>query len=127
MKKTQQIILIVDDNRSFVERVIRMLEEVEDIDLNVATNYDEALKFLVHNSPDLILLDISLKGKSGIELLNKIRRMGFTCKIVMVSNHADDFYRKECKNLGADCFIDKTNDFALLPAIIENIQHKQAC
>jgi DNA-binding NarL/FixJ family response regulator len=123
MKKAQQSILIVDDNMNFIKRVIRLLNDVENIGpIKVATNYDEAFTILNNEKPDLVLLDINLKGKSGIELLSRIRQMMMICKVIMVSNHADEYYKKQCKELGADYFLDKSIDFNQLPGIIENLQ-----
>ncbi len=123
MKKTQHGILIVDDNLNFIERVIRLLSDVENIGpIKIATSYDEAFSILNNEKKDIVLLDINLIGKSGIELLNKIRKMTIQCKVIMVSNHADEYYKKECKALGADYFLDKSNDFNELPGIIQSMQ-----
>ena len=123
MIKTKLVILIVDDNMIFVDRMLRLLDEVGNIGfINVANDYEAAIKIIENEKPDLVLLDINLKGKSGIDLLGNIRKNGSSCKVIMVSNHADEFYRRECHELGADFFLDKTNDFALLPGIIEKMQ-----
>jgi DNA-binding NarL/FixJ family response regulator len=123
MKKAHQSILIVDDNMNFIKRVIRLLNDVENIGpIKVANNYEEAFAILINEKPELILLDINLKEKSGIELLTKIRQMNIECKVIMVSNHADEYYKKECKELGADYFLDKSNDFNQLPGLIKTLQ-----
>jgi len=123
MEKTKLELLIVDDNKTFVDRMIRLLDELDNIGyIDVANSYDDAFWILTNEKPDLVLLDINLKGKSGIDLLGIIKKMEWECKVIMVSNHADEYYRRECKNLGADYFLDKTNDFGLLPGIIISIQ-----
>lgn len=119
MRKSKPVILIVDDNMSFVERIIGLVEEVNDIDyINVASDYDEAYRFLMREDPDLVLLDINLPGKSGIELLKKIRENGNKCMVIMITNHADMYYRQLCKEMGATHFLDKSNDFARVPEIV---------
>lgn len=113
------IILIVDDNMSFVDRMIGLLDDIKHIGhISVASDYDEAFRFITEENPDLVLLDINLPGRNGIELLRKIRLSGKECKVIMITNHADDYYRQQCKELGADHFLDKSNDFAKVGIII---------
>lgn len=116
------MILIVDDNMSFVERMVGLLEEVKNIGyINVASDYDEACRLLLSEPHDLVLLDINLPGKSGIELLKRIKSTGGTIKVMMMTNHAEEYYRVLCKELGADYFLDKSNDFAKVPGIVSHM------
>jgi DNA-binding NarL/FixJ family response regulator len=118
MKKSQTV-LIVDDNLNFVDRMIGLLDEVKTIkNIITATDFDEARKLLALESPDIVLLDINLPGKNGIELLRIIRQNNKDCEVIMITNHADDYYRQQCFELGARHFLDKSNDFALVPGII---------
>lgn len=122
MKKDKLLILIVDDNRRFVQRIISMLEELNNIGyINVAKDYNEAIKYLEEERPDLVLLDINLPGKSGIELLRRIKESGNKSQVIMISNHADDYYRQQCYDLGAKYFLDKSNEFGKVPEIIGKI------
>lgn len=122
MQDQKLLILIVDDNLNFVKRIIGLMEEVPNIGyINVAHDYAQAEKFLEEEKPDLVLLDINLPGKNGIELLRKIKETGNRCIVIMISNHADAYYKKICSELGASYFLDKTNEFSVLPEIIGNI------
>lgn len=121
-RKRKLLILIVDDNMCFVERMIGLLEEVKNIGyINVASDYDEACRLLLGEPHDLILLDINLPGKSGIELLKKIKSSGDAAKVMMMTNHAEEYYRVLCRELGADYFLDKSNDFAKVPGIVSHM------
>ena len=100
-----------------------MLEELNNIGyINVAKDYNEAVRILNEERPDLVLLDINLPGKSGIELLRKIKEAGNKSQVIMISNHADDYYRQQCRDLGAKYFLDKSNEFGLVPEIIEKLR-----
>jgi CheY-like chemotaxis protein len=121
MQKEKLLVLIVDDNSRFVDRIVSMLENLNNIGyINVASDYNQAINYLEQERPDLILLDINLPGKSGIELLRQIKKTGNSCQVIMISNHAEDYYRQQCFKLGARYFLDKTNEFGKVPDIIEN-------
>ena len=115
-------ILIVDDNMNFVDRMINLLEDADNIGyINVGGNYDEARRLLDTEDPDVVLLDINLPGKNGIELLKLIRQDKRSCEVIMITNHADEYYRQQCRDLGARHFLDKSNDFGLVPGIIKEV------
>lgn len=114
---------MVDDSRQFVERMSCMLGELNIIgEIKVASGYEEAINIINEQTPDLALLDIHLPGKSGIELLKYIKRSGRPCHVMMVSNQADEYYKKLCHKLGADHFFDKTHDFLLIPDTIRTLK-----
>jgi len=104
---------------NFVDRMIGLLREVANVgDIHTAADYDEARRMLAEEEPQIVLLDINLPGKNGIELLKMIKKNSPECEVIMITNHADDYYREQCHELGAKYFLDKSNDFALVPAII---------
>jgi two-component system chemotaxis response regulator CheY len=108
---------------SFVERMIGLLDEVTNIGyINVASDYEEASRLFEEERPDVVLLDINLPGKNGIEILKKIKQPGNDSRVIMITNHADEYYRQQCKEHGADHFLDKSNDFARVPAIISRMK-----
>ena len=122
MENTKLVILIVDDNKCFVDRIVGMLDELNNISyINVASDYEQARRLLEEERPDLVLLDINLPGKSGIELLRRIKESGWRCEVIMITNHADEYYRQQCISLGVKHFLDKSNDFGMVPEIVGNI------
>lgn len=116
------MILIVDDNMNFVDRMISLLEDTDNTGpISVASNYDEARRALASENPDVVLLDINLPGKNGIEILKLIRQNNNKCEVIMITNHADNYYKQQCQELGAKHFLDKSNDFAMVPGIIKQL------
>jgi DNA-binding NarL/FixJ family response regulator len=121
-------VLIVDDNLPFVNRIVHLLSEVRNIgDINVAAEYDEAARIFEEQKPNVVLLDISMPpGKSGVELLKQIKQSENDSRVIMLTNHADDFYKNYCYELGVDYFLDKSNDFTKVPVIISLVQSRPA-
>jgi two-component system chemotaxis response regulator CheY len=127
--KRKLSVLIVDDNQNYVRRMVALLNEEEIISsIHTAQNYDEA-HLLLDKRPDLALLDIQLPGKNGIHLLKTIKDSSKDCEVFMVTNSTGDYYREQCRKLGALRFFDKTNDFELVAGGIrdfatQNFFHK---
>jgi DNA-binding NarL/FixJ family response regulator len=126
MKREKKIVLVVDDSILILERMIPMLEEVSNIQFVVhAASYNEAIELLERLMPDIVLLDINLPDKSGIELLRKIKKEYKKMKVFMITNQANDYYKDICKKLGADHFFDKSTDFNLIPELISSEFNRQ--
>jgi len=112
-------VLIVDDSPGFVRRISMLLEELDSVRIiHSAGSYDEAFIQLDRNKHDMVLLDINLPGKNGISLLKKIKEMGCPGDVIMLSNCAGKYYKEQCKKLGALYFLDKTEEFDLVPSIV---------
>jgi DNA-binding NarL/FixJ family response regulator len=117
--KNNLIVLIVDDNMGFSDRMCEILEGIDLVDyISVAGDYEEGRRLFFEHKPGLVLLDINLPGKNGIHLLREITKSDWDCQVIMMTNHTSDHYRQQCTSLGAKYFLDKSNDFALVPSII---------
>lgn len=117
-----KLVLIVDNSIFIIERLLIILKEVKGIEKIVtATNYEEAVNILEEMKTDIVLLDIQLPGKNGIELLKYIVKNFPAVNIIILSNLVSNYYQKLCLNLGANCFIDKSKDFDSIPDVIFSI------
>jgi DNA-binding NarL/FixJ family response regulator len=116
------LILIVDDNVSYVERMLSILsEDFDAASFHTATNYDDAIVLINEHNPQIAMLDINLPGKSGIDLLNYIKKTNRDCRVMIITNHAFDSYRKKCIELGAEHFLDKSADFERIAALLNEM------
>lgn len=123
MRNNKVSVLIVDDHPYFVDRMRGLLGEVDNIDhIDSAHNFSDAMQLLEAAKHQVVLLDISMPGKNGIDLLEQIRLKEMGCTVIMISNLSATYYRQECKRLGAHYFLDKSSDFDLVPGIISNVQ-----
>ena len=116
------VILIVDDNISYVERMLSILsEDFIAAKFHTATNYDDATTLINELNPKIAMLDINLPGKSGIDILNYIKQTNSNCRVIMITNHAFESYRKKCMELGAEHFLDKSSDFEKISTILSEM------
>ncbi len=115
-------LLIVDDSSLIIERLIDVLKDHETVkNILTAFSYSEAVKILGEKNTDIVLLDIQLTEKNGIDLLKFIVKEYPDIKVVMCSNLTSDYYVNLCKNIGAKYFIDKSRDFERIPEILVEI------
>jgi DNA-binding NarL/FixJ family response regulator len=99
-----------------------MLSEVTLIDIiGYADNPLAATESIVRTKPDVIILDIFLTGGSGIHVLKNIRAKQITSKVIMLTNYAQDEYRKKCFEEGADFFFDKSIEFDKVVDVIQRL------
>jgi DNA-binding NarL/FixJ family response regulator len=101
-------VLIVDDH-PIVRQGLRSLVEQE-VDLTVcgeAGSAAEALKVLTALKPDLLLVDISLKGPDGLELTKSVRALKPGLPILIVSMHDESLYAERVLRAGANGYIMK--------------------
>jgi DNA-binding NarL/FixJ family response regulator len=115
-------VLIVDDSEQIRERLVALLAESNQIRIvGQAGNGKEAMRVLQRHTPDTVILDIRLPGSSGIELLKEIKAKYPHVTVIMLTNYDYDKYRQQCKQLGADDFLNKTLEFE---KIIDSIMGK---
>lgn len=101
-------ILIVEDHEK-VRRALRKLLEVKYSQYQVieACSGEEALNLTLAESPQLVIMDITLPGMSGIEATRRIRATTSPPPVVMFTVHEDDIYREEAEAAGAIAYVPK--------------------
>jgi DNA-binding NarL/FixJ family response regulator len=104
---------LVEDSPMIRENLIAALEELAPVEV-VGTASDErsAVDWLERVSPpcDLVIVDIFLKGGSGLGVLRAARELGRSPKMVVLSNYATPDMRRKCEALGASRVFDKSSD-----------------
>lgn len=123
LTETSEIFLLIVDNSLFIiERLLSILKETTAIEkIFKATDYTEAVTVLQAKKIDIVLLDIQLPGKNGIELLRYTIQHFPETKVVVLSNLISNYYQKLCKEMGAVYFIDKSKDFDMIPKVVLSI------
>jgi DNA-binding response OmpR family regulator len=108
-------VLIVEDQKKLLQSLRRGLEE-EGYDAVAATTGEEGYYLATTASPDAIILDVMLPGRSGLEILSDLRANGYTKPILILT--ARDAVRDRVSGLdcGADDYLIKPFAFAELLA-----------
>jgi DNA-binding NarL/FixJ family response regulator len=75
-----------------------------------AGNAEQALTAIATLQPDLVLVDISLPGKSGMEIIKEIRAVNRKVKLLVVSMHDEALYADRVLRAGGDGYIMKQED-----------------
>lgn len=99
-------ILIVEDETALRDK-LRTILEAENYTVEIAADGDAALDAVWNDNHDLILLDIMLPKRSGLEVLNEIRGAGLRVPVLMLSAKGDVGDRVRGLNSGADDYLGK--------------------
>lgn len=99
-------LVIADDHKILVESLRTMLSKRFDI-AGVAHDGDMLLGLLSSTPADCLLLDLSMPGRSGLELLPDIRRRWPSMKVLVVTMHVERILAEAVMRAGAHGFIPK--------------------
>ena len=103
-------LLIVDDHEIVRAGIKRLVENTPN--LNIVADLgsgEEAYQFLQKNTVDLIIMDVSMPGKGGIETTNQIKKRYPKIKILMLSMHDNTMIIEKAMKAGADGYILKND------------------
>ena len=115
-------VLIIDDHKLVAAALKDALDDVDDLRVaGVAHSASEGLSMLTKTQPDVVLLEMSMSGVSGLECLELAHRNYPSVKIVMVSERCDPDVIRDSFKRGAAAFICKTVDPADLPAALRHV------
>ena len=117
--RAQRRILIVDDEQELTRTLGEFLL-VRDFRAVEAFSAEEALEALERELPDLILLDLRLPKRSGLEVLKVIRERDEHLPVVVVTAYAAD-YRTQLTQLGATRVLEKPVSITGLMAAIDDL------
>ena len=107
---TPALVAIVEDDAAIAEGLAMNLK-LQGYRTEVAGDGDAALVCIDTAEPDLVLLDISLPKRSGIDVLERLRTTGNHVPVIVLSARQDEFDKVAALRLGADDYV--TKPFAL--------------
>lgn len=119
-------VYIVDDSDVMRERLRELISDIGGIEVTGQSgNPFDALDSIKSEHPDIVILDIRLPGKSGIEVLKDIKRESPTPVVIMITNYPYRQYRQGCMAAGADYFFSKLDEFELIAQALRRISRRK--
>lgn len=112
----REISIIIADDHPIVRQGLRqMIERESDLKVIVECNDgDSAIKETLAHQPDVVILDIDMPQKSGLEVLRILGEKSFSGKIILLTVHNDEEFFNEAIQLGA-------NGYILKDSVVEDI------
>lgn len=104
-------IVIVDDHPMLRERIAQLINKEEGMSVcGEADNIQDALVCIREQLPDVAVVDISLKGSSGLELIKNLKAEGIQTPVLVLSMHDESLYADRALRSGAKGYITKNED-----------------
>ncbi len=104
-------VFVADSSDLVRRRLVKLLSEFPGIKtVGEAHDAQEALRAIFETRPDVVTLDIEMRGGSGIDVLSQIKQGEQAPIVIVLTNQVSPPYRKRCFDAGADFFLDKATD-----------------
>lgn len=127
---TGRRVLLVEDSAALSRRLVEMLYEPGQMAVAAkAATQPDALALLQQSAFDVLVVDIELGEGNGVAVIRQARQLyppEAQPLIVVLTNYASDFVREHCFAAGADYFLDKMRDIAMLKGIVADRRSKWA-
>jgi PAS domain S-box-containing protein len=105
-------VLVVDDSPVVRNRVRRLLADTPGVRVvGEAEGVADAVAAIRLSRPDAVILDLRLKGGTGLEVLERVQDLAPPPRIVLLTNYDQQEYRDAARALGAVHFLDKSREF----------------
>ncbi|MCB1278595.1 response regulator transcription factor [Prosthecobacter sp.] len=101
-------VLLVEDHPMFREHLGQLIDR--DLGMSVcgeADNIRDAMRLIHETQPDIAIVDITLRGSSGLELLKDIKAQGLDINVLVLSMHDEELYAERALRAGAKGYITK--------------------
>jgi len=114
--------LIIDDHAIIRRGMIALLEEhFTDVEVGEAADSKAAMAAVEHEAWDLVIVDISMPGRSGLELIQDIKQVRSQLPILVVSSHAEKDYALRALKLGAAGYVSKQSAANALVIAVQRV------
>lgn len=120
--KRKNAVFIVDDHPIMRDGISQLIDQQPDLEVcGSASSAPEALNALTAAAPDLLLVDISLGGMSGIDLIKIVRKRRPRLPLLVLSMHSEDLYAERAVRAGAKGYVMKHASASTLLAAIRRV------
>ncbi|WP_193212471.1 response regulator [Luteolibacter marinus] len=106
----RKTVVVVEDDFRLQQQLIKILEKPPDIEcLFAVSSAEEALEKIPAASPDVVLMDIKLPGKSGIDCIHELKKQVSQLEIVMLTAYEEEDNIFRALKEGASGYLLKTS------------------
>lgn len=119
-------VLLVDDSEHFLIGLQNLLEASEIAVVGTATSAEMALALVRYRHPDVVLMDVMMPGRSGIEATAQIKRLYPSVKVVMMTVSEKDEHLYEAIKAGASGYLLKSVTMDGFAEALENLTRGEA-
>ena len=101
--------ILITDDHAVVRRGLReiLADSLRDATFSEAGTADEALRLLARHPTSILVLDINMPGRSGLDLLKDVKALYPRLPVIVLSVQPEDQYAVRCLKAGASAYINK--------------------
>jgi DNA-binding response OmpR family regulator len=120
-------VLVVDDEAEFCSLIKIGLETRSDFEVFIAATGKEGYEIARVVQPDVILLDITMPGMDGFQVLEKLKNDKNTVAIpvIMLTAREDVEYKRKAAQLFNEAYLTKPVEFSVLKSTIEEVLRRR--
>lgn len=120
-KKAIKVVL-VEDHQMFREWLAHLIDRKASLSVcGEADNIRDAMRIIRETQPDIAIVDISLQGSSGLELIKDLKAQGLAVPVLVLSMHDETLYAERVLRAGAKGYITKHQASSTLLKAIEHV------
>ncbi len=114
-------VFVVEDSVLMNTRIVQAALGVAGVVIaGTAANVRGAVNGIRQTTPDALVVDIQLADGNGLTVLENTKHDRPDIKSIVLSNSANETYRRAAMKAGADYFLDKSTEFSQLPQILSD-------
>lgn len=127
MTKPMQTVLIADDDLEILS-LTRSIMRRRNLRVLEASDGDEAIRLILENQPDLVILDVMMPGQTGWEVCRSIRETESLkdTGVIMLTGIGEQMNEMTSPLYGADAHLDKPFDPSELDRVVTRVLEKRA-
>ncbi|MFT3738427.1 MAG: response regulator [Breznakibacter sp.] len=111
-------LLVVDDCQT-TRTIVKDIFRNSGLTILESTNGNDAISMMMKQHPDLVLLDINMPEKDGLDVLEELIEENYNTPIVIISSDVSNDTKKTCTALGVKEYIEKPLNPAKLKETVE--------
>jgi DNA-binding NarL/FixJ family response regulator len=108
-------VLVAEDNEDLRDLLVTIISAETDMKcVGTASDVESVIASTNQQEADVVVLDLELQGRSSIDVLKAVRGSGNKISIIVFSGHSHPEMIRHTLAAGADAYVPKTGDYALL-------------